>query len=263
VGVNKIIEKDHTIISHDASLQPGADEVRYFGRSYEAFWPHRGVEAVIYRLCNPRALPNICHRSQSGLTAGWHWTGGFFITFANDRLGAERGNHAPAFVVRAAYLLLAGAYAHADEPAVITLSCGGTAKANIGNNEGQRKPINKVELLVDLAEHKISFAGYVAEIDDVDGMNVFFGSNDPATGDINVDSGLMSATTRVRRRNEPRAGSGRRSSARVFTDISLPAPAQSDRADPEAVRFRLTSNATVKAAFEAETGWALRHQGGT
>jgi hypothetical protein len=93
------------------------------------------------------------------------------------------------------YLLLAGAYAHADEPAVITLSCGGTAKANIGNNEGQRRPINKVELLVDLAEHKISFAGYVAEIDDVDGMNVFFGSNDPATGDINVDSGLMSATT--------------------------------------------------------------------
>jgi hypothetical protein len=54
IGVNKIIEKDHTIISHDASLQPGADEVRYFGRSYEAFWPHRGVEAVIYRLCNPR-----------------------------------------------------------------------------------------------------------------------------------------------------------------------------------------------------------------
>ena len=53
MGVNKIIEKDHTIISHDTSLQPGADEVRYFGRSYEAFWPHRGVEAVIYRLCNP------------------------------------------------------------------------------------------------------------------------------------------------------------------------------------------------------------------
>jgi hypothetical protein len=93
------------------------------------------------------------------------------------------------------YLLLAGAYAQAAEPAVIALSGGGTAKANIGNNEGQRKPINKVELLVDLAEHKISFAGYVAEIDDVDGMNVFFGSNDPATGDINVDSGLMSATT--------------------------------------------------------------------
>ena len=93
------------------------------------------------------------------------------------------------------YLLLAGAYAHAADPAVITLSCGGTVKTNIGNNEGQRKLINKVELLVDLAEHKVSFAGYVAHIEDVDGMNVFFGSNeDPATGDINGDSGLMSAT---------------------------------------------------------------------
>jgi hypothetical protein len=93
------------------------------------------------------------------------------------------------------YLLLAGAYAHAAEPAVITLSCGGTVKTNIGNNEGQRKLINKVELLVDLAEHKVSFAGYVAHIEDVDGMNVFFGGNeDPATGDINGDSGLMSAT---------------------------------------------------------------------
>jgi hypothetical protein len=93
------------------------------------------------------------------------------------------------------YLLLAGADAHAAEPAVTTLSCDGTAKSNIGDSEGQRKPINKVELLVDLAEHKVSFAGYVAHIDDVDGMNVFFGSNDPATGEFNGDSGIMSATT--------------------------------------------------------------------
>jgi hypothetical protein len=94
------------------------------------------------------------------------------------------------------YVLLAGAYAHAAEPAVITLSCGGTAKTNIGSNEGQRKPINKVELIVDLAERKVSFAGYVAHIEEVDGMNVFFGSNeDQARGDINGDSGLMSATT--------------------------------------------------------------------
>jgi hypothetical protein len=119
--------------------------------------------------------------------------------------------------------LLAGSYAHGAEPSVITLSCDGTAKTNIGNNEGQRKPINKVELLVDLAEHKVSFAGYVAHIEDVDGMNVFFGSNeDQATGDINRDSGLASGRTvsgnvhtsyelfckrgfprRVKRRNEP------------------------------------------------------------
>ena len=106
----------------------------------------------------------------------------FFITFRHSWCGLL-------------YLLLAGAYAHAAEPAVITLSCGGTPKTDIGNNEGPRKPIDKVELLVDLAEHKIPFAGHVAQIDDIDGMNVFFGSNDPATGDINVDSGLMSATT--------------------------------------------------------------------
>ena len=94
------------------------------------------------------------------------------------------------------YFLLAGAYAHAAEPAVITLSCGGTAKTNIGNNEGQRKAINKVELIVDLAERKVSFAGNVAHIEEVDGTNVFFGSNeDKATGEINGDSGLMSATT--------------------------------------------------------------------
>ena len=89
------------------------------------------------------------------------------------------------------YLLLAGTYAHAAEPAVTSLSCEGTAKSNIGDSEGQRKPISKVELLVD----KVSFAGYVAHIDDVDGMNVFFGSNDPATGEFNGDSGIMSATT--------------------------------------------------------------------
>jgi hypothetical protein len=94
------------------------------------------------------------------------------------------------------YLLLAGFYAHGAEPTVITLSCDGTAKTNIGNNEGQRKPINKVELLVDLAQHKVSFAGYVAHIEDVDDTNVFFGSNeDQARGDINRDSGLASATT--------------------------------------------------------------------
>lgn len=94
------------------------------------------------------------------------------------------------------YLLLAGSYAPGAEPPVITLSCDGAAKTNIGNNEGQRKPINKVELLVALAEHKVSFAGDVAHIEDVDGMNVFFGSNeDRARGDINRDSGLASTTT--------------------------------------------------------------------
>ena len=69
-------------------------------------------------------------------------------------------------------------------------------KTNIGNNEGQRRPIDKVGLLLDLAEHKVSFAGYVAHTEDVDGANIFFGSaEDHARGDINRVTGLMSATT--------------------------------------------------------------------
>ena len=60
--------------------------------------------------------------------------------------------------------------------------------------KGSVKP--SMGLMVDFAERKVSFAGYVAHIEEVDGMTVFFGSNeDKATGEINGDSGLMSATT--------------------------------------------------------------------
>jgi hypothetical protein len=52
------------------------------------------------------------------------------------------------------YLLLAGTYVRAAEPGVITLSCDGTVKANIGSNEGERKPINKVELRVENARSR-------------------------------------------------------------------------------------------------------------
>jgi hypothetical protein len=39
-------------------------------------------------------------------------------------------------------------------------------------------------------------AANIAKLPELDGMNVFFGSNeDQATGEINGDSGLMSATT--------------------------------------------------------------------
>jgi hypothetical protein len=33
-------------------VRPTADQVSHFGRSCEAFWPHRGVEAVNYWLYN-------------------------------------------------------------------------------------------------------------------------------------------------------------------------------------------------------------------
>lgn len=88
------------------------------------------------------------------------------------------------------------AHAQASEPTVITLSCEGTVKTNVGNNEGQRKVINKVGVVVDLAEQTVSFAGYAAHIENVDAAIVFFGGGeDHATGEIDRASGVMSATT--------------------------------------------------------------------
>jgi copper chaperone CopZ len=92
--------------------------------------------------------------------------------------------------------LVVVAHAQAREPPVITLSCDGTVKTNVGNNEGQRKAINKVGVVVDLAEQTVSFAGYVAHIENVDAAAVFFGGGeDHAMGDIDRASGVMSATT--------------------------------------------------------------------
>jgi hypothetical protein len=92
--------------------------------------------------------------------------------------------------------LVTVAHAQATGPAVITLSCDGTVKTNVGNNEGERKAINKVGVVVDLAEQTVSFAGYVAHIENVDTSIVFFGvGEDHATGDIDRASGVMSATT--------------------------------------------------------------------
>ncbi|MGA8697404.1 MAG: hypothetical protein WB689_26920 [Xanthobacteraceae bacterium] len=93
-------------------------------------------------------------------------------------------------------LSLVTCLAQAAEPTVNTLSCDGTVKTNVGNNEGQRKAINKVGVIVDLAEQTVSFAGYVAHIENVDAATVFFGGyGDNATGDIDRASGVMSATT--------------------------------------------------------------------
>jgi hypothetical protein len=86
--------------------------------------------------------------------------------------------------------------AQASEPTVITLSCDGTVKTSVGNNEGQRKAINKLDAVVDLAEQTVSFAGFVAQIENIDGAVVSFGSGiDPAIGNIDQVTGLMSATT--------------------------------------------------------------------
>ena len=87
-------------------------------------------------------------------------------------------------------------HALATEPTVITLSCGGTVKNNAGQNKGRREAISKVGVVIDLAENTVSFAGFVAQIENVDGAVVFFGSGiDPAIGDIDRVTGVMSATT--------------------------------------------------------------------
>jgi copper chaperone CopZ len=88
------------------------------------------------------------------------------------------------------------AHAQASEPTVITLSCDGTVKTSVGNIEGPRKAINKLDTVVDLAEQTVSFAGFVAQIETIDGAVVFFGSGiDPAIGNIDQVTGVMSATT--------------------------------------------------------------------
>jgi hypothetical protein len=92
--------------------------------------------------------------------------------------------------------LLMVVHAQATEPTIITLSCAGTVKTNAGNNEEPRKAIDKVGVVVDLAQQTVSFVGYVAHIENVDATAIFFGSGiEPATGDIDRASGVMSATT--------------------------------------------------------------------
>jgi hypothetical protein len=93
-------------------------------------------------------------------------------------------------------LLVIAAHAQSTEPTVLTLSCNGTVKTNVGNNEGRREAISKLDVIVNLADQKVSFAGFVAQIENVDGAVIFFGSGvDAAIGDIDRASGVMSAAT--------------------------------------------------------------------
>jgi hypothetical protein len=74
-------------------------------------------------------------------------------------------------------------------------SCDGTVKTSVGNNEEPRKIINKLDAIVDLAKQTVSFAGFAAQIENIDGAVVFFGSGIPAIGSIDQVTGVMSATT--------------------------------------------------------------------
>jgi hypothetical protein len=87
------------------------------------------------------------------------------------------------------------AHARASEPTVVALSCDGTVKTSVGNNEEPRKIINKLDAVVDLAKQTVSFAGFVAQIENIDGAVVFGSGIDPAIGNIDQVTGVMSATT--------------------------------------------------------------------
>jgi hypothetical protein len=69
--------------------------------------------------------------------------------------------------------LLVGRYAQAAESPVITLSCDGTI-TDTRASDAKPESINKMGLVVNLAEHTVSFAGYVVRIDNVDAANISF-----------------------------------------------------------------------------------------
>jgi hypothetical protein len=53
-----------------------------------------------------------------------------------------------------------------------------------------------LDAVADLAKQTVSFADFVAQIENIDGPVVFFGTGiDPAIGNIDQVTGIMSATT--------------------------------------------------------------------
>jgi hypothetical protein len=100
--------------------------------------------------------------------------------------------------------LLIAADVQAAEPTVITLSCDGTVRTDVGKDKGPREAISKVGVVVNLVEHTVSFTGFVAQIDYADIAVIEFSRNDPKTlkgfnsttsGYIDRVTGAMNATT--------------------------------------------------------------------
>lgn len=85
--------------------------------------------------------------------------------------------------------------AQAEEPTVITLSCGGTTKVYVKSEESIN-PVTKMDVVVNLAERTVSFDGHVAHIDHVDAAVIYFGGDSvkDTTGYIDGKTGSMMAT---------------------------------------------------------------------
>ncbi len=86
-------------------------------------------------------------------------------------------------------LALAGRYAQAAEPTMLTLSCDGKiTHAEAG--EPETAPINNVGLVVNFADRTVSFSGLVAKIESIDESNLSF-RGDTLVGDIDRVTGAV------------------------------------------------------------------------
>jgi hypothetical protein len=66
--------------------------------------------------------------------------------------------------------------AQAEESTVITLSCDGTTKAYVKREESINA-VTKMDVVVNVAERRVSFDGRVAHIDQIVARTIYFGGN--------------------------------------------------------------------------------------
>jgi hypothetical protein len=92
--------------------------------------------------------------------------------------------------------LICRSSAHAEESAVVTLSCDGTRKVYVKREVGEREPISHLAVVVNLAERTVLFDGNVTHIDQVDDAGVIYFGGDKTkgtTGYINRPTGATRA----------------------------------------------------------------------
>ena len=86
--------------------------------------------------------------------------------------------------------LLAWNYAQAAGTTAITLACDGKV-TDLKATDAKPDPVNKLGVVVNFAEHNVSFAGYVVPITSVDAANVSF------EGEVKSQSLRMTISTSV------------------------------------------------------------------
>jgi hypothetical protein len=84
--------------------------------------------------------------------------------------------------------------AQAEESTVITLSCDGTTKAYVKREESINA-VTKMDVVVIVAERRVSFDGRVAHIDQIVARTIYFGGNGvkDTTGYIDGKTGVVTA----------------------------------------------------------------------